>query len=243
MRWVWRALILLVVALAVLFVVGDRLAVSAADRAIAVKARNAAQLNETPSVSIEGFPFLTQAANGKYRKIKVTAHGIRRGGVRIDTIHAEFSGVHVALSDVLAGRVSTVPIDKSTGDILITYVDLATFLNAKSITVTQAGKGLSLSARVPVAGQTVTVTGTYGLSVSGNTIVLNPPATSLLIDGAPVASAVLPGVTQALTVRIDAGTLPFGLKLSSANVTAEGIRVDAVATGLVFPVPGDAGRT
>jgi hypothetical protein len=243
MRLLRRLLIMLIVMFAVLFVVGDRLAVSAANHAIAVKARNAAQLGETPSVTITGFPFLTQAAKGRYKDIKVTAHGIRRGGVRIDTIQAEFSGVHVSLSDALAGRVSTVEIDKGAGDIVITYQDLTDFLKTKSIIVAPVGEELSVAAQIPLAEKTVAASGKYLASLSGTKLMLIPVASSLLVDGAPVAAAALSAVNQALTIQIDTGILPFGLTLTSVHVTADGIRVDAAATGLVVPVPDDASRS
>lgn len=242
-RLLWRIVVVAIIALAVLFVVGDRLALQAADHAIAVKARNAAQLSETPSVSITGFPFLSQAARGRYDKIKITAHDIRRGGVRIDTIHAEFTGVHVSLSDALAGRVSSVPIDKGVGDLLITYADLSAFLQQRSITITPVDGGLTVTGRIAVAGRTVSASGTYQVSMSGKNLVFDPIVSTLLVDGAPVPAATLPAVTAALAVQVDTGVLPFGLGVTSVHVTPAGLRVDATATGLVVPVPDDASRS
>jgi hypothetical protein len=242
-RLLFRIVVIGVIALAVLFVVGDRLAVQAANHAIAVKARNAAQLAETPSVSIKGFPFLTQAASGRYDKIKITAHGIRRGGVRIDTIHAEFNGVHVSLSDALAGKVSAVPIDKGTGDLLITYADLSEYLKGRSITITPSGNDLSVNARIALAGRTVAASGTYQVGLSGRKLVLSPVGSSLTVDGSPVPAATLAAVTTALTVQIDTGVLPFGLGVTTVHVVPTGLQVVATATGIVVPVPDDAARS
>jgi len=242
-RIIRRVLAVLIIAVAVLLVVGDRLAVSAAQHAIAVKARSAAQLKENPSVTITGIPFLTQAVSGRYEKIKITAHDIRRGGVRIDTIHAEFSGVHVSLSKALDGKVSSVPIDKGVGDILITYPDLGAFLSAKQITVRADGTQLSVDAKVTVAGQAASAIGIYDVRMSGRSIVLSPVPTSLRVNGAAVAAPLLPSIVAATTVSIDTGVLPFGLQVASAQVTPEGLRVDATATGIVVPVPDDASRT
>ena len=50
-------------------------------------------------------------------------------------------------------------------------------------------------------------------------------------------------MVTAMTVSIDTGVLPFGLKVLTAHVTPDGVRVDAAATGLVVPVPDDASRS
>jgi len=242
-RTIRRVLIILVLAVAVLLVVGDRLAVSAAQHAIAVKARNAAQLKETPSVTITGTPFLTQAVSGRYDKIKITAHDIHRGGIRIDTIHAEFSGVHVSLSDALNGKVSSVPIDKGVGDFVITYPDLTSFFTAKKITVTANGSALAVDAKVTVNGAVLDVQGSYDVRTSGQDLVFSPIGASLRVNGAAVPTPALPTVVTAMTVSIDTGVLPFGLKVASVKVMPGGVRVDAAATGLVVPVPDDASRS
>jgi hypothetical protein len=242
-RMIRRILIIVVLAVAVLLVVGDRLAVSAAQHAIAVKARNAAQLKETPSVTITGTPFLTQAVNGRYKKIKITAHDIHRGGIRIETVHAEFSGVHVSLSDALDGKVSAVPIDKGVGDFVISYPDLTTFLTAKKITVTANGSTLTIDAKVTFNGAVLDVHGIYDVGISGHDLVFSPVGASLRVNGVAVPTPALPTVVTAMTVSIDTGVLPFGLKVLTAHVTPGGVRVDAVATGLVVPVPDDASRS
>jgi hypothetical protein len=242
-RMIRRILIILVLGVAVLLVVGDRLAVSAAQHAIAVKARNAAQLKETPSVTITGTPFLTQAVGGRYKKIKITAHDIHRGGIRIETVHAEFSGVHVSLSDALDGKVSAVPIDKGVGDFVISYPDLTAFLTAKKITVTASGSTLTIDAKVTFNGAVLDVHGTYDVGTSGQDLVFSPVGASLRVNGAAVPTPALPTVVSAMTVSIDTGALPFGLKVASAHVTPDGVRVDAAATGLVVPVPDDASRS
>jgi len=65
----------------------------------------------------------------------------------------------------------------------------------------------------------------------------------VLLFAATGASAQLPLVTQALTVQINTGVLPFGLGVTSVHVTPAGLRIDAKATGLVVPVPDDASRS
>jgi hypothetical protein len=235
-----RILIVFVLAVAVIAVVGDRLAVSAAQRAVSIKVRDAALLGANPTVKITGFPFLTQAVRGRYDKIDVTAHDIHRDGVRIDTIRATFYGVHVGLSAALAGRVNAVPIDRSTGSILLTFADLDSYLAKRHLTVTDRGGALQVEGSLTIAGHALAVSGTYAVSVDGRKLVLSPVASSLRAAGVALSGTVASAVTSALAVSIDTGTLPFGLTISKAVVLPTGIGVDATARGLVVPVPADA---
>lgn len=235
-----RILIVFVLALVVVAVVGDRLAASAAQRAVAIKAREAALLHSDPTVKITGFPFLTQAIAGKYKKVTVTAHDIHRDGVRIDTITGTFYGVHVGLRNALAGRVSSVPIDRGTGGLLITYTDLDSFLAARKLTVTAAGSALEVSGSPIVAGHRLTVSGTYTVTVSGHNLVFAPVVSSLRAAGVALSAPVAAAAAAGLGVSIDTGVLPFGLVISKAAVLPTGIEIDATARGLVVPVPADA---
>lgn len=238
-----RILAVLVIAAFVALVVVDRLAVSAAQRAIALKVRDAAQLGSTPLVSIHGFPFLTQAVRGKYHQIDVTGHGIHRGGVRIDTVHAAFFGVHVSLRSALAGKVSAVPIDRNTGDLLITYADLDSYLARRHLVVTPTGASLAVSGELSVSGAPVAASATYTPVLSGTTLVFAPVGSSLRLGGAAVSPGQQAAVRQALTLTVALGDkLPFGLQVRTLRVLATGLRIDAAATGLVVPVPDDASR-
>ena len=233
----------MVIAALVALVVIDRLAVSAAQRAIALKVRDAAQLGSTPSVSIHGFPFLTQAVRGDYHRIEVTGHGIHRGGVRIDTVHAAFFGVHVSLRNALTGKVSAVPIERSTGDLLITYADLDSYLARRHLIVTPTGVSLAVSGELSVSGAPVAASGTYTPVLSGTSLVFTPIGSSLRLGGAAVSPAQQTAVSQALTLTVALGDkLPFGLRVHTVQVLATGLRIDASATGLVVPVPDDASQ-
>ena len=70
-RWV-IALIVLVL----LLVGADFGAAAFAEHMISQKARTQLQLNDDPSVTIHGFPFLTQALGGDYSHISVSAAGL-----------------------------------------------------------------------------------------------------------------------------------------------------------------------
>jgi len=238
-----RRLLLLVATLVVIAVVGDRLAVSAAQQAVSVRARQAALLASDPSVSIRGFPFLTQALGGRYQQIDVTTHGIRRGGVRLDTVSARFFGVHVSLSAALAGRVASVPIDRSEGSLLVTYADLNASLAKRRVSLSQVGGKLRVSGDPRVSGQRVSVTGDATVSVSAGVLSVTPVANSLHVASIAFPGPVAQLIAGLLTVSVNTGALPFGLRLTGVQVEPAGLIVSAVATGLVIPVPADASRS
>jgi hypothetical protein len=68
-----RRLIIALVILCALFVAADRIAVGVADSQVASKLQTSRGLAQKPSVSIGGFPFLTQLIGGKLDDVKVRA--------------------------------------------------------------------------------------------------------------------------------------------------------------------------
>ncbi|MFF4837215.1 DUF2993 domain-containing protein [Streptomyces sp. NPDC001315] len=66
-----RVLLIVVVILGVLFVVVDRVAVHFAEGEAADKLKTTEGLANTPDVSIDGFPFLTQVAGGELDDVEV----------------------------------------------------------------------------------------------------------------------------------------------------------------------------
>src|SRR4051794_36980190 len=120
MRRLLLVLVLLVGALAVL----DRVAALAAERVVSERIQQNEGLASRPDVSIGGFPFLTQAADGEYDDVTVTVHGVRRGDLVIDTIRAHMTGVTVPASDVVRQRVNRIHIRHATAEILLRYADL-----------------------------------------------------------------------------------------------------------------------
>src|SRR6266545_4646716 len=73
-RKVGMTLIILLVALSGLFVASDRLAAYAAERTIAAQAKKELVVRDItsptdPKVAVDGFPFLTQVARGRYDQI------------------------------------------------------------------------------------------------------------------------------------------------------------------------------
>ncbi|RSD19759.1 LmeA family phospholipid-binding protein [Amycolatopsis eburnea] len=120
-RWV-----IALVVLVLLLVGADFGAAAFAEHMISQKAREQLQLSDDPSVTIHGFPFLTQALGGDYRHISVSAAGLPVADKLQDVaVNAELENVSAPLSDLTAGNTKSITIGELTGSVTIKAADLA----------------------------------------------------------------------------------------------------------------------
>jgi hypothetical protein len=242
-RAIRRALVLIVLALAVLLLVGDRLTEEATAHAISVEARQSGLLAADPTVTIRGYPFLTQAAKRHFREIDITTHGIHRDGLRIDTVIGRFYGVHVGLVAALDGRIASSPVDHATGELDITLADLDAFLAARHITVSIAGATLTVRGQVVVAGKDVYVTGPLMLAITGGTLSAVPAPASLRGPAGALPAAAERTAAALLAVRVALTELPFGETLQTVTVGPGMLVIATAARGPAVAVPADASQT
>ncbi|GLY36024.1 hypothetical protein Amsp01_020480 [Amycolatopsis sp. NBRC 101858] len=114
------------VVLVLLLVGADFGAAAYAEHMISQKARTQLQLTDDPSVTIHGFPFLTQALGGDYSHISVSAAGVPVGDKLQDVaLNAELEDVTAPLSDLTNGNTKAITIGKLTGAVTIKAADLA----------------------------------------------------------------------------------------------------------------------
>jgi cytoskeletal protein RodZ len=114
----WIGLLIVLVVLAVLFVIGDQVAKAYAQNTIASKIQSSSGMSSKPSVSIEGFPFLTQVAAHDVRVIDISANNVQAGKFDISSVKAKATGVH------LNSSFSGATIDQINGTALITFASL-----------------------------------------------------------------------------------------------------------------------
>ncbi len=102
----------------------DRYAARLAAGQIATAVETDAKLARKPHVTIQGFPFLTQVADGKYKHIDVTATDIfQRGEPQGSVLKLDFAGVRLSISKALHGKVGSVPVHSVTGTVAIPFAD------------------------------------------------------------------------------------------------------------------------
>ncbi|MFI2413085.1 DUF2993 domain-containing protein [Streptomyces sp. NPDC018947] len=117
-----RILLVVVVILGGLFVIADRIAVAFAENEAADRLRTTENLSSTPDVSINGFPFLTQAAAGELDDVEVAMEDYEAGDgaekVRIADLRAHLKGVE------FSGDFSSATAATATGTATIGYDEL-----------------------------------------------------------------------------------------------------------------------
>lgn len=198
-----------------LLVVADRVAVVAADRVVAQRIQTDQGLPQRPDVSIGGFPFLTQAIGGRYDSVTLTVHDLHRTAVAVHSLTVHLTGVHVPLSSVFAGHVSSVPVDKATATVLLTYDDLNAYFGGRHLTVSNGGDGeVKVTASASLAGHTLAASGRGRLDVRGTDLVVV--------------------IGNGLDITIPLGGLPFRVALVGGKATNQGVVVAATANGLVL---------
>jgi hypothetical protein len=241
-----RALLTLIVVVALLLVAADRVAWYVAERGVATAIQQSEDLPQRPDVSINGVPFLTQAFRGKYRDVEVGFRDVpAQEGVTVDSLDAHLTGVHVPLRDIVNRSVERTPVDRAdaTGRMTFAALDAAT---AQQIPSNQ----LSVKYGPGTAPDRLSVTGTYttragALQLRGETR-LEVQNGSLVVTVVPeslnVPVVVRAAVARLLGVTYQMPELPFGFRVRSVSVAEDGVSVSASAENVVLgPVAATAG--
>ena len=268
-RWPKITAIVVVVLLVVLVGV-DRLAahiaVSQMRKQVAVGVDANLQPGQTPptirSVSIGGFPFLTQVLFGKYTDIGVGLDNIptTTDGPRISSVDAHLKGVHVALSDAIGNKIKNVPVDQVTATVQMTYADLNAYLKTQKFAFQLApadgGKEVKVTGTATLDDLGLSSGGTFGsvlgglldsgklqfggtatFSVENNVLKLTP--INLTINGSAGGlggGGTIPLGKAGIPITIPIpNDLPFSVKIDSASSTATGLSVTASAKNVSLP--------
>ncbi|MCU1659686.1 MAG: hypothetical protein JWO57_4342 [Pseudonocardiales bacterium] len=228
-RWV----VGLVVVLGLL-VGADRIAVALAERAAADTFQSSQHLTSRPSVSIGGFPFLTQLAAGTLDRVRVAARDIVVGSngrtVRIAGLTAHLHRVHISRS-LNSARAET-----ADATALINYPDLSQTLG---VTVSYAGVGsdgrgrVKATRSVSVAGQQITGSVSAAVNISPDNV-LSFVSPQVDVNGAALPPAVVDALQAAFAAPIPLVRLPFGLVVRSVTASPAGVTIALDGTNLRY---------
>lgn len=232
-----RKLLIAVVALAVLLAAADRIAAAVAENQISDRVAAAYGLAAKPSVTIEGFPFLTQVLSGHYGRIDVSAGQVAAGGATLHHLMAHFTGVHASLSQVLRHGTGTVTADRATGSAVVAFTDVSQRL-PQGLRLHPAGKDLKVSGGLRYQGLRIPVSATVSLAVTPSGIKVTP--VTVQIPGGPGLPAA--AYSSRLHLLVPLSSLPLHLQLSSVRVAADGLRIGAFARDVHFAQPVTAQR-
>jgi hypothetical protein len=235
-RW-FGALAVLLVVLAGLFVAVDRIAVGVAQQSAADALRTQQDLPSTPDVRIDGFPFLTQATAGRYRRVRVHLDDLEAGeGLRVDRLDVTLRGVHVPLRDAMRRQVQRVPVDSAHARARIGFDTLARATQRRlpdELKVSFAAGGPDT---LRVSGR---YTGPRGELALKTTARLAIRAGRLRVDVERGDLSSVPEPTRArlaelLSVTLDLPDLPLGFRPTGVGVGTDGVQVLARGRDLVL---------
>jgi hypothetical protein len=217
-----------VIVLLILLVIGDRVALAITENDMASQFQQNG-LPVKPSVTIEGFPFLTQLAAKDFNKVDISASNVpvslpTGGSLSITSINATINGLHISsFSSTASARV-----DHINATAFISFGALASaggIGDGTGITVTPAGKNtVKISAGI---GGLFSDTEEAQISQTGpQTITIkvlpsDSPVGSLLSSFGSFSFNLPPGV-------------PASLKITNLSLTSQGLTVSASATNATF---------
>jgi len=189
-----------------------------AEGVMASKIQQQGGLPNKPSVSIGGFPFLTQVASRNFSHVNISAADVPAGPVTISTINAKATGIRLnsyAFSSGTIGNLSgtaLIGFGSLANTLTTQFGPLGAILNGAGLHLTDAGPNevrANLNLLVTEGSAVWRVT-----RVSGNTLNIH------LVSSTGLPSSLL-GSIQNLNLQIP--KLPLGLTIDSVAVTPAGV--------------------
>lgn len=183
-----------------------------------------------PSVSIAGFPFLTQAATRDIHQITISSSNIKKGPVTITSLNVVADDVKVnsSFNGGTTGPVhGTILISLGAlGDTLSQAGPLVGFLGGGGLKVVSVGN-TEVKGSLNLVGGLVSWTATWKVVTTG------PDEIELQL----VSSHGLPSrlASSAQTIKLPLKSLPLGLRMTGGlNSSSNGIDVDVKADSISF---------
>jgi hypothetical protein len=224
-----RKLLIVLIVLAGLLVAADRIGVVVADHEIAGRVQTAYNLPSKPSVSVHGFPFLTQVVSGHYDEIDVSTGQLTTQGVTVDDLVAKLTGVRAPMSDLLGHGSSSIAAAQVSGTATVPFASVRSRLPA-GVQLSQDGSALRLSGKVSYLGLSVPVTADALLSPSGAGIAVTPTRIQVANGGSALSSL----ISGQFRFVVPVTGLPLHLAIKSVSVVPGGVRVGVAATNVAF---------
>ncbi|MEU7861088.1 DUF2993 domain-containing protein [Nonomuraea sp. NPDC049141] len=214
-----RKLIIFLIVLVVLLAIVDRVAVAGVQRDLANRIGAAADLNSTPTVTIEGIPFLTQAVSGRYPEVRFNLGTLTYGGVPVKNLQGVAYDVTAPLADVLQNR-ANVRAGRLTVRGTLTRATIDKYA-PQGVKISGNGQRLVASGEVTVGVSKVKFNAELRVQVTDGGIKLQAEK----IQGVPAALAQF--VTYTIPFK---GKLPFDVKVTGVKSVAEGLEFAAEAS-------------
>ena len=212
-----------VIVLAILLVIGDRVANAIAENEMASQFVSNG-FPTKPNVSIEGFPFLTQLAAKDFKKVDISASNVPAGPVTITSVKATIDGMHItSLSSNASAKV-----DHVTATAFISFGALAAaggLGDGSGITVSQDGPNkLKITAGVG---------GVFSDTEEAKIVQTGPQSISIQVLNTGGAVGSLLSSFGSFSFTLPKG-VPASLRITSVVVNSQGLTLSASASNATF---------
>ncbi|GAA1764974.1 DUF2993 domain-containing protein [Nonomuraea bangladeshensis] len=214
-----RKLIVFLIVLVILLVAVDRVAAAGVERDLANRIAAAADLSGTPTVTIEGIPFLTQAVSGHYPEVRFDLGTLTYGGVPVKNLRGAAYDVTAPLADILQNR-ADIRAGRMTVSGTLTRATIDKYA-PRGVKIGGNGSRLTASGELTVGANKVKFDAELRVSVVDGQIRLQAEK----IEGVPAALAQF--VSIPIPFKAD---LPFDVKVTRVRSVADGLEFTAEAT-------------
>jgi hypothetical protein len=170
-----KVLIFLVVAILVLAIGADFFVKTLAERAVATELTSELELEETPDVTIDSFPFLVAFFRGRLDRMTITGNDVAAGRLNLSEVVLTLDDTTFDTGDVISGDVDQISIEGGDGESLLEEADLNQALRDEGIrararlspgTVELETDAGSVEGQLDIRENGLTVTGPGGISVT-----------------------------------------------------------------------------
>jgi hypothetical protein len=212
-----------IIVLLILATIGDRVANAVAENEIATQfVKNGFPVK--PSVTIEGFPFLTQLVAHDIHVIDISASNVPAGPVTITSVKGKMTGVHLN-SSFNGGKV-----DHITGTLFVSFSSLADAGGGGT------GTGITMSAdgtdKVKITADVA------GSPIDSEVAKVSQTGSQISIQVQPSSSPLSGLLTSFGSYSFTVPKLPAGMRITGVSVTSNGITVSAAASNTTLTQPG-----
>lgn len=248
MRRLVIALVALVVLVGVLVLV-DVGAATYTEQRISRTLRESQRLPTDPSVSVAGFPFLTQLVDGRYERVDIEAADVPAPDLGPVSVSATLRDVAVPASQVLSGSISSFTAGEVSTEVRVPATTLGQRLDVPDLQITPAGPGPA--AGPGASGAVLTGTASAGilrqvvsvqaeLSVARDGILVR--ATDVALGRPGGQQTRLPGLLAPLVLNrisrtVPVGALPFNVTPTAVRVEGSDLVLVGDGTNVTVSVP------
>lgn len=231
--------VLLILLVAVAFAV-DRIGVSVAEAKVASTFQQKYDLATKPDVSINGFPFLTQAISGTYGDVRINARDVPVQEIGKVDVKLRAEQLELPLNDAISGNVSRVPVGHATATLSAPFSAVAARVaqdvgeNAvKGVKVTSlGGNKVQVTVTREVLGVAIPISAQIDITATGGKVSF--AILKLSAAGIEVPAAIKSELSNQLTFSFDLPPIVASFDLTEITVVNDVISLTGKADNLVL---------